>query len=181
MTNGNSAVANDGTGDSEPAETSNVGYDLPAIPAAAGAMIFDDRGRLLILKPTYKSGWTVPGGVMESDGETPWQACQREVREETGLEVGSARLACVDWHPAGHRSPAGIRFMFDCGVLSDEVLARITLQAEEIAEHKLAPVPEALRLLRGPLRRRVKAGLEHKEAVYLEDGQAVRAVSNDRT
>src|ERR1700690_3992226 len=55
---------------------------IPAIPVSAGAMIFDRSGRLLILKPTYKSGWTIPGGVMEDDGETPWQACQREVREE---------------------------------------------------------------------------------------------------
>ena len=43
---------------------------LPAIPASAGAMIFDRKHRLLILKPTYKKGWTIPGGVMEADGET---------------------------------------------------------------------------------------------------------------
>src|SRR5690348_2961409 len=53
---------------------------VPAIPVSAGALIFDRRGRLLIIKPTYKSGWTIPGGVMEADGETPWQACMREVR-----------------------------------------------------------------------------------------------------
>ena len=41
---------------------------LPAIPVSAGALIFDRSGRLLILKPTYKSGWTIPGGVMEADG-----------------------------------------------------------------------------------------------------------------
>src|SRR5215469_4490685 len=70
--------------------------EVPAVPASASALIFDERGRLLILRPTYKSGWTIPGGVMENDGETPWQACRREVREECGLEVTSARLACVD-------------------------------------------------------------------------------------
>ena len=48
-------------------------------------------GRLLIVKPAYKSGWTIPGGVMEADGETPWEACRREVREETGVE---AELIC---------------------------------------------------------------------------------------
>ena len=60
---------------------------LPGIPVSAGALIYDRAGRLLILKPTYKSGWTIPGGVMEADGESPWEACQREVREETGLEA----------------------------------------------------------------------------------------------
>src|SRR5690349_20632621 len=47
---------------------------LPAVPASAGALIFDGTARLLILKPTYKTGWTIPGGVMEADGETPWDA-----------------------------------------------------------------------------------------------------------
>ncbi len=70
---------------------------VPAIPASAGALIFDRAGRLLILKPTYKSGWTIPGGVMEADGETPWDACRREVREECGLDVRTGRLACVDF------------------------------------------------------------------------------------
>ena len=70
---------------------------LPAIPVSAGALIFDRKGRLLILKPTYKSGWTIPGGIMEADGESPWEACQREVREECGIEVRRGRLACMDF------------------------------------------------------------------------------------
>ena len=92
---------------------------LPAIPASAGALIFDRAGRLLILKPTYKSGWTIPGGVMEADGETPWDACRREVREECGLEVCGGRLACVDFRPSRPMRPGGIRFLFDCGVVDD--------------------------------------------------------------
>jgi 8-oxo-dGTP pyrophosphatase MutT (NUDIX family) len=65
---------------------------LPAIPVSSGALIFDRSGRLLILKPTYKSGWTIPGGVMEADGETLWQACRREVREECGIELRHERV-----------------------------------------------------------------------------------------
>src|ERR1035441_10528936 len=34
-------------------------YEIPRIPASAGALIFDAAGRLLILKPTYKAGWTL--------------------------------------------------------------------------------------------------------------------------
>src|SRR6204780_1789612 len=60
---------------------------VPAIPVSAGALIFDRAGRLLILKPTYKSGWTIPGGVMEADGETPWDACRGEGREGCGIDV----------------------------------------------------------------------------------------------
>ena len=130
---------------------------LPRIPVSAGAVIFDRAGRLLILKPTYKSGWTIPGGVMEDDGETPWQACQREVREECGLEVRRGRLACMDFRRPRPGRPGGIRFLFDCGPLSRKRLAAIVLQPEEIAEYRLASLAEALTLLRGPIRRRIRA------------------------
>jgi 8-oxo-dGTP diphosphatase len=149
---------------------------LPAIPVSAGALIFDRAGRLLILKPTYKSGWTIPGGVMEADGETPWDACQREVREECGLEVGRARLACMDFRRPKPGRAGGIRFLFDCGQVSDELLAGIVLQPEEISEYRLAARPDALGLLRGPIRRRVRAAAGRKRLVYLEDGRPVPGV-----
>jgi 8-oxo-dGTP pyrophosphatase MutT (NUDIX family) len=144
---------------------------VPAIPASAGALIFDHAGRLLILKPTYKSGWTIPGGVMEPDGETPWQACRREVREECGIDVHAARLACVDFHPPRLGRPGGIRFLFDCGKLGDAVFAGIVLQPEEISEHRLLPLAAALDLLRAPIRRRVRAAWAAKGPIYLEDGR----------
>ena len=97
---------------------------IPAIPASAGALIFDRKGRLLILKPTYKTGWTIPGGVMEADGESPWEACKREVREECGLTVRTGRLACVDFRRPRPGRPGGIRYLFDCGRLDDAALAR---------------------------------------------------------
>ena len=157
-------------------------FVLPTVPASAGALIFDRAGRLLILKPTYKSGWTIPGGIMEADGETPWQACQREVREECGLEVTRGRLACMDFRLRRDGNPGGIRFLFDCGALADAALAQVVLQPEEISEHRLVPVGDALGLLREPIRRRVRAvrkrsGAPRKHAVvYLENGRRVPAV-----
>jgi 8-oxo-dGTP diphosphatase len=154
-----------------------VTAELPAVPVSAGALIFDQAGRLLILKPTYKSGWTIPGGVMEADGETPWEACRREVREECGIEVRSGRLACVDYHPGRPGHPGGIRFLFDCGPVDDASLAAITLQAEEISEHRLVPLDTALTLLRPPIRRRVRAATRHQGLIYLEDGRPVSGVT----
>jgi 8-oxo-dGTP diphosphatase len=156
-------------------------YQLPAVPASAGALIFDRRGRLLILRPTYKSGWTIPGGVMESNGETPWQACRREVHEECGLELAAARLACVDFRPPRTGNPGGIRFLFDCGSLGDSALRGITLQPAEIAEHRLVTLAEAMVMLRKPIRRRVRAarrrdGRPRRGLVYLENGLPVAAV-----
>jgi 8-oxo-dGTP diphosphatase len=149
---------------------------LPGIPVSAGALIYDRAGRLLILKPTYKSGWTIPGGVMEADGESPWEACQREVREETGLEVSHGRLAAMDFRRPREGRRGGIRFLFDCGQVSDRVLATLKLQPEEISESRLAPLPDALTLLRGPIKRRVRAatrGRDPRTLVYLEDGRPV--------
>ena len=149
---------------------------VPAVPASAGAMIFDRRGRLLILKPTYKSGWTIPGGEMEADGETPWQACRREVREECGLDVRAGTLACVDFRTRRPGRPGGIRFLFHCGALDDAALAAVTLQPAEISEYKLVPLRKALELLSGPVRRRVARASRAAVPVYLEDGRPAAGV-----
>ena len=149
---------------------------LPMIPVSAGALIFDSTGRLVILKPTYKTGWTIPGGVMEADGETPWDACRREVREECGIEVRAGRLACTDFRPARPGRPGGIRYLFDCGQADDAALAAITLQPEEIAEYRLAPLDTALPLLRPAIRRRVLAATRRRRFVYLENGRPVPAI-----
>jgi 8-oxo-dGTP diphosphatase len=149
---------------------------LPRIPASAGGLLRDRRGHVLILKPTYKSGWTVPGGQIEADGESPWEGCRREVHEETGLTVTTGRLVCVDFlRPKGDR-PGGLRFLFDCGSIRAEDCDSIVLQVEEISAHRWAAPDEAVRLLSGPVGRRVTRGLSAITTVYLEDGRPVAGV-----
>lgn len=156
-----------------------VSWDgLPGIPVSASALIRDRAGRILVLKPTYKSGWTLPGGVMEGDGETPWQACQREVYEETGLRITQGRLTAVDTRPAKDRSALGLRFLFDCGTLPDELLAHIVVQPEEIGTWAFVSPEECLRMLRPAVRRRLAAALQAPAFVYLEDGQPVPGVGD---
>lgn len=163
-----------------PASTSELGIvadQVPAIPASAGALIFDRKDRLLILKPTYKSGWTIPGGVIEAGGETPWQACVREVEEECGLIVRTGRLACVDFRRPRPGRPGGIRFLFDCGRLDSAALRAVVIQPEEIAEYRIVKMRKALTLLRGPIRRRVAAACAAKTTVYLEEGRPAEGVT----
>jgi 8-oxo-dGTP diphosphatase len=151
-------------------------WEIPRIPASAGALIFDKVGRLLILKPTYKAGWTIPGGQLEETGESPWQGCRRETLEECGLEIKHGRLACVDFLRLRPGRPGGVRFLFDCGRFPDERLAVIAVDGAEIDEHRFAELAEAASLLSGPVRRRVLAAAGRKHCVYLEEGRRVKGV-----
>lgn len=144
-----------------------MSYDVPRIPASAAALIYDGDGRLLILKPTYKKGWTIPGGQIDP-GESPWEACRRETREECGLEIERGRLVCVDYRTPGPSRPGGVRFVFDCGAPE---LDALRIEDPEIGDHRFAPIEEALLLLSAPLRRRVAAAAGRENCVYLEDGR----------
>jgi 8-oxo-dGTP diphosphatase len=59
----------------------------------AGALIFDDIGRILLLEHVFRpdSGWGIPGGFL-GKGEQPEEALKRELREEVGLEVEAVEL-----------------------------------------------------------------------------------------
>ena len=157
-------------------ELPELTFVLPTIPASAGALVRGRKGRLLILKPTYKGGWTIPGGIVEV-GESPWDACRRETKEECGLDVTTGRLVCVDFLRSRPGRPGGMRFLFDCGVFDDAVLDTVVIQPVEIAESRILPIDTALPLLSGPVRRRVRAAWKTKRVRYLEDGRPVQGIS----
>src|SRR4029450_8910215 len=125
--------------DAAPGERPEPPIVVPTIPASAGALIRGRKGRLLILKPTYKGGWTIPGGVVEI-GESPWEGCRRETKEGGGLGGTVARLACLDFlHPRPGR-PGGMRFLFDCGVFYDAVLGTGVVQPVGSAARRMRAV-----------------------------------------
>ncbi len=89
---------------------------------------------------------------------------------------------CVDFlsarpRPDGPPRPGGVRFLFHCGAFSDERLNAVTLQADEIDDHRVVEMDEALTLLSGPLRRRVSKAASAKHCLYLENGRRVLGVS----
>ena len=63
---------------------------MPTTPiVCAGAVVRDGHGRLLMVRRAHepaRGAWSLPGGRVEP-GESPDQAAEREVREETGLDV----------------------------------------------------------------------------------------------
>jgi 8-oxo-dGTP diphosphatase len=76
-----------------------------------GAVITDERGRLLLIKRGHEPGaglWSLPGGRVEP-GETDAEALVREMREETGLEVEPGPLLGAVQRPAGDGDVFDIR------------------------------------------------------------------------
>src|SRR2546423_10679747 len=68
----------------------------PRFAVTAGAVVSDERGRVLLLRHVLRkgSGWGIPGGFLRA-GEQPEDAVRRELREETGLVLERVELAFV--------------------------------------------------------------------------------------
>jgi ADP-ribose pyrophosphatase YjhB (NUDIX family) len=60
----------------------------------ANAAVFDEAGRLLLVRREDNDYWALPGGHLDY-GETLVQAAVREAREETGLAVQVVRLSGI--------------------------------------------------------------------------------------
>ena len=68
-----------------------------------GAVVHDASGRLLLVRrgrDPHRGRWSLPGGRVEA-GESPEQAVEREVREETGLAVRAGRAGRARADPRG--------------------------------------------------------------------------------
>lgn len=74
---------------------------LGALMVGCVAVVFDaNRERILLTRRSDNGRWCLPGGRMEP-GESAAEACAREVREETDLDVFIGRLiglySSPDW------------------------------------------------------------------------------------
>ncbi|GHH55540.1 NUDIX domain-containing protein [Lentzea cavernae] len=140
--------------------------------SAAGALFFDEAGRLLLVEPTYKPDWEIPGGAIER-GETPSEACRREIEEELGLAREPGRLLVADWAPRDGEDR--VLFVFEGGLIT--AADEIRLQAEELRSYEFVPPPLAGERLIPRLARRVAEALrarESGETRYLEHGVSRR-------
>lgn len=70
-----------------------AGEDLNIVVIHCKGLLFDDEGRLLLVRQAESIGtyWNAPGGRLD-DGESLEECLRREILEETGLVVESARL-----------------------------------------------------------------------------------------
>ena len=81
-----------------------TGYATPRLEVRGA--VFDHQKRLLLVRETAdQHRWTLPGGWLDV-GDSPSQAIQREIREESGYESRIVKLAAV-WDRRRHPYPYG--------------------------------------------------------------------------
>jgi len=155
------------------------------VKAAAGAL-FLDGGRILLVKTAYLDYWLPPGGGVEP-GESPRDACAREVLEEIGLETTPRRLLCVDFVPRGTEiglegqtqvtTQDELVFMFYGGTLRQTEIDSLRPDGKEVTDLRWMSLDEAMPLLPNYLKTRLPRCLDALLAdatLYLEAGRPTR-------
>ncbi|MGI5246688.1 NUDIX domain-containing protein [Dactylosporangium sp. CA-139066] len=148
---------------------------LPRKRMGSGVLFRDVANRVLLLEPTYKDYWELPGGAVEGD-ESPHDAARREVEEELGLAMSPGRLLVVDWVPPRPGRTEGVMFVYDGGLLDAKATANLQLPADELRSWAWCTPAESQQRLSPLLARRVAAALEATAGTvtyYLEDGKRV--------
>jgi len=144
----------------------------PRKRVATDVIVRDERNRLLLVNPTYKPDWDLPGGMAEAN-EAPADAARRELREELGLSVEIGALLCVDWIPPHGPWDDTIVFVFDGGTLVPAAITALQLGDDELSDFQFCPPSEAAALLRPYVWQRAEAALGAQtagRARYLHHG-----------
>lgn len=98
---------------------------------AAGLLIRHPKAPfdVLMVEPSYKSHWDIPGGEVEP-GELPEDAAAREAKEELGAVVPVGRLLVVDTIVSADGGSCLIAFIFDGGMA--KIRDKFTVDGTEI-------------------------------------------------
>lgn len=142
---------------------------------AATAFFRDQQGRVLLVNPSYKPTWDLPGGAVEAE-ESPHAACRREVAEELGLDRPPGPVLAVDWVPSRPERPEGLIIVYDGGALSATEIDKIVLVDGELIEFAFIAPDKVGTLMTPLLARRVASclkALATGTVATLEDGSPV--------
>lgn len=146
----------------------------PKRRSGSGALILDQDGRVLLVEPTYKPTWEIPGGIVES-GEDPRTACIRECLEEIGLEIDPGRLLVLEHQIEPLPRGDSIMFVYDGGVISEPAL--ITLPRSEIRGFRFVDEVELDTLTTLRVARRIRQSIiARQRGLFIEmvDGVPVK-------
>lgn len=142
---------------------------------AAGVLFRDASDRVLLVEPSYKPNWEIPGGAVEAD-ESPWTAASRELAEELGWVRPLGRLLVVDYVRPQDSRPEGVVFVFDGGRLDDTDLADMTLADGELLSARFHTLDDARSKVKPLLADRIAAAMEaaeHGATVLCEHGRRI--------
>ena len=81
---------------------------MPTHIVAVGSVVVRDDGRILLVKNSYRGIWEYPGGQVEV-GENLIEALQREIREESGIEVEVGELFCISSNTCKYSGYYGVK------------------------------------------------------------------------
>lgn len=98
---------------------------------AAGLLVRNRSGDVLLLETSYKPEWELPGGLAEP-GEDPVTTARRESMEELGLTLPVGALLCADLCPDNGARPDLLGLVFDGGVHASSLLAELRFADGEI-------------------------------------------------
>ncbi len=115
------AAVDDTSADEVEAWMRNFAVEPGPLPVADAA-VFDDQGRILLVRRADDGLWAMPGGGLDV-GETAAQGACREAWEETGIKVRATALAGVyDSRFCGTRSTWQLyQFVFVCEPVGGEL------------------------------------------------------------
>lgn len=141
---------------------------LPKKRVGSGALFLNEQNEVLLVQPTYKDTYEIPGGVVEKN-ESPIEACQREIMEELGLTVTIEKLLIVEYQKQEYDDC--FMFIFEGGILRKEQILQIKLPPQEIKSFGFHPLEMVGKLTQQRLYQRiVKAinALEKNQLIYQE-------------
>ena len=128
-----------------------TGYATPKVDVRG--VIFRE-GRILLVKEREDGRWTLPGGWADA-GQSPAQAVEKEIREESGYEARARKLLAVldrDRHGAPPLPWAVYKLFIGCDLVGGQPTA--SLETEGVgffAEGEIPPLSEG-RVTPGQLR-----------------------------
>ncbi|WP_294822015.1 NUDIX hydrolase N-terminal domain-containing protein [uncultured Flavobacterium sp.] len=98
--------------------------EYPTVKTDVRALVLSgDKKQVLLARESVDGKWTLPGGWADI-GDTPKEATEKEVREETGLVVEAKRLLAVfdkRMHPHPPQPYYIYKLVFYCEVVSGEL------------------------------------------------------------
>ena len=75
----------------------NNTHSLPVPALGVSGIVFNNQQQILLIQrnqPPAMGCWSIPGGKLEP-GESLVEACQREIKEETGLDTEVKNIVAV--------------------------------------------------------------------------------------